>query len=426
MPAYFPSPTGGGVQMGGLLDEAIKGTPRYNTGDDFVHALQREHDMRRVRSAPGRVPRFKFDPTDSRSEFSQRKAWEYAARFAARKLLPKLSPFFTGISFAMDAYDAWNSTPYLQPGQGSYDFTGYPVWAESHCGGSPDVFTVAYDSFLYNTECWKLQFQPLPGEPHTWGDDIPVVPGAGLQIWAWEQVTPEPAVRWFCTDTWQWRPQAGLQHDFKHQPAPARITFPSPFGDPFPWPKPFGPSIIRDVGNTHSNYVPPYVRADPKVTFHPGISVSVSPETGGGDKLPPVTEQPHVSEPNPPGEKQRKPRAKAGIVGSILNGIGSMDEMRQFIDALYKALPNKRVWFKGRDGKWHMRDFYPWEKAEKIYMHFDELDMGKALSNLAKNELQDRLFGYAGNQLKRGLRNAADRGYYRGLQGFQGGNYLRP
>lgn len=422
MASYFPvrnSPSGA---LGGLMDEVIHNTPLKSSAEEMWKMLQREHDMRPIRTAPGRAPQIKFvsDPMDPRSVYSQRKAW-MAAKFLARRLLPRLNPILNGVEIGMDIYQVWNGYVPMQPATvtvpgGWYCHGVCPNdWAaeayrlhRSDPGGACGFSQRCTDAQVYSgrlVDGVKINLRGM------WGFSIGRLQSGGIRFgmregWGWPD----------------WVHEGYAEYKAPRQPM---YAFDVPWARSWLNERPWGQHAFSDSGNVPSNYVPAYVRPDPKTVFGPGVSVVVSPGDDGG-KMPPVTEVPHTQEPNPPGEKQRKPRASAGVVGAVLDGIGKVDEVRQFIDALYKALPNKVIWFKGRDGKWHMRDFYPWEKAWKIYTHFDQLDLKKAAKNLAINELQDRAFGFAGQNLKNALQKSANAGYYRGLQGFQGGGFLRP
>lgn len=425
MPSYFPQRNSPSGSLGGLLDEAIRNS-RYNTNDDWVHRLQREHEMRPVRSAPGRVPKITFehyDPYSARNVFSSRSAW-MAAKAAARIVAPRLNPYLTALQIGLEMYQSWD-------GYGSPVPAGFDVPDGFTCHG---VCSTNMDQVKWIS---NMSIDPAGacGHPNTCLGFIPppstTWDGTGsYDISGWKGVMLLTngflGIRGNAKEGWGWASALPSGSKISARAAvAATYLFSQPWDGPSIYPKSWSPPAFSDTGNVPSNYVPPWIKPDPTVEFGPGVTVVVKPGSGGG-KMPPIKDTPHVSEPNPPHEKQRKSRSSAGVVGAVMNGIGTLDEVRQFIDALYKALPNKYVWFRGRDNKWHMRDFYPWDKAAAIYLHLGEMNWTKAAKNLAMNEIQDRAFGYAGNKLKTALRKAADQGYYRGAQGFQGGGFLRP
>lgn len=93
--------------------------------------------------------------------------------------------------------------------------------------------------------------------------------------------------------------------------------------------------------------------------------------------------------PRPPGkgEKERKLRPKG--TRAILRFANFVSEGVDLMDAIYWALPKKYTSSK-HNGT---------QRAEQLWKHFDEVDLNKALENIAINEWQDRIFGKIGQRV---------------------------
>lgn len=132
--------------------------------------------------------------------------------------------------------------------------------------------------------------------------------------------------------------------------------------------------------------VAPPLRA-PRPVAEPEISIEIGGSKGGVRVHPVLRDPPR----KPPGRrtKEKKLALRAsGLAVRILDALGEADD---YIDSLYKALPEHRQ----REG--HLMA----ERAQAIYRHFGEIDWQKAIENLAANEVEDRVFGEIGNQSKK-------------------------
>lgn len=122
------------------------------------------------------------------------------------------------------------------------------------------------------------------------------------------------------------------------------------------------------------------------------------PSAGGGRKIPRyaiggftyeatpyggwATKTPHARMP-PIGEKERKTHAKMRqVLAAAARLYDKATEAKDIIDAIHEALPKK---YQVKGGLI--------AKTKAIYDHFDQLDMAKAVANLAANHYTDKVIG---------------------------------
>lgn len=154
-------------------------------------------------------------------------------------------------------------------------------------------------------------------------------------------------------------------------PRPRPSTRPRPGGDPYnrpglrPRPRPGRGGRGIDVGN----------RPIPGVTPRTPVAPRVAPL---------------------PGVKERKLQGSLSSVLHMMRAIGyGATEFFDFVEALYKALPKavRRQYGRSRKGQ-----------IAAVWREFDQIDWQKAVTNLATNELEDRLIG-GSNRLATGFAN---------------------
>lgn len=430
------------VRVSSPLDSVLRQTMEFGNADRVIRATEERGFQR----APGNVPYVKRAPkvTFFDGDYgnpSNLYEWKMALRAArlARKAA-RFNPWLNAIDIGLTVWQNWSYFPSLGK---QYDFAGaFAIegdYIRSHQGPCP---TSGVNSVMARqTGGWPCLGGQVPDEFNgDWNIYNPdgtaryntiwwnISQTGFFALWTMQSQAVGTSARGTLNEQWviKWRyPDGDLlpsRFELKSKLVPARIVFPDPFGGTDYSPRPFSRSLLTDSGDLPSNYL----RHDQRPDYSRPIAVEVStqPEFGGAPPNGP-REVVHELEPPTKGVKERKPRMTVSAAQKIMDVLGTLDEGRQIIDALYKALPNKMIWFTGRDGKWHMRHFGPVEKAAFLYTHWDAVDFNKAWENIMKNERQDWAFGKAGSALKKGLRKAAQGGYYRGAQGLQGGASLR-
>lgn len=124
-----------------------------------------------------------------------------------------------------------------------------------------------------------------------------------------------------------------------------------------------------------------------------------------------------VRRPARQGEKERKFRAADQKLYRILtNAFGAATEAADFVHALWNALPKNRkggFWWKKDGGVDHKGAWMPkanaFERAKLVYDHFDEIDVAKALRNLAIQQAQDAAIGKANQYVNKTWKPYLDR-----------------
>lgn len=96
----------------------------------------------------------------------------------------------------------------------------------------------------------------------------------------------------------------------------------------------------------------------------------------------------------PPQLKERKVRMSQ-TAGSVLKMVSELTEAVDFIDALYKALPDSAK-PRYRGTKYVRRVVSPHEKARALFDNFEDLDISDAIYNLIANEIEDQIYGRVG------------------------------
>lgn len=190
-----------------------------------------------------------------------------------------------------------------------------------------------------------------------------------------------------------------------------------PFGDPIRGPN---PTPLRDPAR-FPRYVPEGdpmrdPQADPLPRTRPGRLPRIEP-------IPTIPGLPHISpvrplripdtvippnggppyhRPNshqrekPKGPKrQKKPKMALEIAAVIARKLGQLSEVSDFIDAVWDALPEEaKTKNKGERTT-------PLQKAGDLFSHLGDVDWDKAIENIVKNEILDRLQGKLGEGLKK-------------------------
>lgn len=193
-----------------------------------------------------------------------------------------------------------------------------------------------------------------------------------------------------------------------------------PWSAPSPLPPPGHPPLRGDGSNPNKPSNPP------------------APEPGGNPAPSPVPVPGGNPQPPGPNVKERKVRVKLyGVYQAVGRAWGFATEAGDAVDAVHDALANhckaKPVWvptdrpssgnigIRQRQGirkrgalNWRWKPGKGWvrengyyraptlvEKSNAVYKNFECVDIGKAIENLAKDQLEDFLIGKIGEQLKK-------------------------
>lgn len=196
-------------------------------------------------------------------------------------------------------------------------------------------------------------------------------------------------------------------------PVPAQDPLWLPLADPFPVPAPV-PWVKPQVD--------PWV--DPTPAPAPAVAPVPAPiapyEVRSVDRSssdPRAAAGSHMQVPPGPGEREKKGRVRGGIGLALADVAGKyLGESKDFIDAVYGALPRSQQRADFRENGY--KRLTPQQKAKSLWDHAGDIDVAKAAENVAKNELQDRAFGWIGSRTKQAVGKAAEDGYYRGGRGL--------
>ena len=199
------------------------------------------------------------------------------------------------------------------------------------------------------------------------------------------------------------------------------FAVPSPaFGDPYtqpsephgepppPWRSPDAPTrpVVVPVFPAPLVVFPwPRTQLDPtpqpetQVIVIPGTDTEVSVPPGAvsdaGLALPPEVPPPfsYRIPPRPrnraPEGRRRERKVRMALVGRLAWGVVNfITESMDFVDAIHAALPYK-LQAKPTKG----RRPTPSEKAERLWKHWDEVDVAKGVENFVNNQIEDWLWG---------------------------------
>lgn len=273
----------------------------------------------------------------------------------------------------------------------------------------------------------EFAFQPdFIGRPIT-GQAIPVEPlGSPIRVGAntlgyWipsADNTGNPL-----TDRWgqesSWREDLS-QPDYQGEPGtgtstqlvPSFVNVPLVVGEPiaFPEPDPFGspdprlrPPPRPRPTSTPDNPLDPAPgpqRAEPPATDRlipsrgskpsdrPAQRTDIAP--GAGVKTGPAT---HSSKPPPPGEVERKVAIKSKAVRIVTNIVNGVTESLDVINSLWDALPKQYQTRKRGERT------TPQQKTADLIKHYEQIDINAAIYNIGVNQIEDYVFGRAGQAL---------------------------
>lgn len=176
------------------------------------------------------------------------------------------------------------------------------------------------------------------------------------------------------------------------EPVPAFILPPQPMFVPFPW----IPIAVPPLSP-----MPAPIPRPPFIPMFPNPEEGYSPRGNEAPNYPRRVKpkpkpQPKLN-PRPPGRgtKERKLSGTAQqrkFLGWLLSGAS---EAGDILEALHDALPKE---FQGRD---HWASMF-----EHLYKHWDKVDMNEAFTNIWNNQVSDRYYGKAFQELQDALSEA--------------------
>lgn len=252
---------------------------------------------------------------------------------------------------------------------------------------------------------WQPKRRPIaPGIDWRYYEGPYVVPSRPFDPTKPIQQPPRPRRKRKTKPRWPWPYMDPL-------PRPT-FPVPQPIEDPVPWPMP-GPRPAPVPG------APP---GPGMMTPIPGYITIIDPRVGPRPKprLRPLP-RPRPREPGPyptpprSGDIERKVGMSALGYGWVMSLFNFTTEARDWIDAVYKALPcNVR-------SKSHNTAV---KKMEAIYRHFDAIDPEAMVTELFLNQIEDAVIGKTSGFINKAFGSSASwANYYRA---FQAGNELIP
>lgn len=185
--------------------------------------------------------------------------------------------------------------------------------------------------------------------------------------------------------------------------------------EPFPVsePMPIAPPLRRPDYDQRNP-----ARPNPDIGKRPSIDVGPEGVAPGN----------HNEEPPGPKDREGKKRLVKGVaagwlavLAKIANGYTEWDDV---VAALYKGLPWQVRRWRGRDGVWRDRDINSVTRSQRLFTAFGDLNIQKAIEEVVKNEIEDRVWGTIGNTLSKRAKSLGEQGLWSGLRGFQTGGGL--
>lgn len=128
---------------------------------------------------------------------------------------------------------------------------------------------------------------------------------------------------------------------------------------------------------------------------HPASSPTESTQRGYGvDQAPTPSAPPPTRKPPGPGVKERKTKVTP-FVSISLGLVNFVGEGIDALQAVHDALPEK---YQSKSPK-------PQDMAKAVYLHYDKINIGIAIMNLAIEQAEDHLYGVIGNANREASRN---------------------
>ena len=210
----------------------------------------------------------------------------------------------------------------------------------------------------------------------------------------------------------EWRPEIDIK-------MPLIVELPYPFpGAAMPYP--VAPPL-NDPESRPSPDPAPVVSAPP--VSMPGRTPAI--EIGADGRVGIGT---HFQRPPWENEREKKKRLTGSAARAWLRLLeatgGSFMEKDDIVAAMYKGLPWKLRRWRGKDGVWRDRDHTTTRRLSRLFGNLGSLDVGTALTEVAKNELGDAIYGRLGKALKDRTQQLAEQGLWSGSRGLGQGTPL--
>lgn len=360
-----------------------------------------------------------------------------AATKLAPRILPRLVP---GLGWGLTAYTLyeWYQSAQQQVNTAKYDltlkcadrpgwtvgttsgFSSCPGYTTSPVGGSNHVNLMNLSEYTSNAagfaeKLWRIRpSNSLQIEVYNWKDwnkrpnvdHLPtLIPAqytvvrsvpyygspAGLPIMkpagtprpkSWPEAVAPPGTQ----------PSANPKPQPKPKTNPAKNPRPEALATPpLPWPVVFMPPSIPRPDGTPAPLQPPNVIIRP----NPGTN------TPGQPAKPGVTTRPGSPANRAPerGVKERKINAKTVLGAGVMAAVGIPGEVGDFVDAMWKALPDElrtQVYYKGKK-----KDPNYMTKAKDLYNNLEYMNVAEWFVNYVNNQTEDAFFGSMGKVQKK-------------------------
>lgn len=189
---------------------------------------------------------------------------------------------------------------------------------------------------------------------------------------------------------------------------------------PRPLPPVMPRPLVPEIPNLPDTPTQPDIPQQPKPRLDYRIDHRIY-DDGSLDTEQSVRQRP-ARKPPRPRTKERKLRHGGALGVSIRTFANALTEGKDFIDALWKALPKDK---RTKPAKGH-RTVVLQDKVRDLYNNWLDLDLPRALKNYIENELQDRFYGGVGKLGGKAVRELANQGYWDRPVGLQAGDRYRP
>lgn len=198
------------------------------------------------------------------------------------------------------------------------------------------------------------------------------------------------------------------------------VNFPYMYSRPLPNYNPMAdPNIVRNLPPMPSNLPDPQGNPRPSPRARPGTATEAPPEwqweTG---RNPRPRSRPRLRRRPPRGHKDKKILSQSKrFMLWLFNALDALSENSEIIGAFFDALPKdvRDRWSKGREdrpfvdnGGQYGIDGADW-KLQAVYHNWHKIDAEQALTNVARNLLQDQLYGVVHKNLPPGAFRAITR-----------------
>lgn len=400
---------------------AMKPQTRPRLSGGSLSGYPRLHNPANINSPPG-----KYRPPKQRPGYKKTPAWKPVKyRPPVKNPLVKL-PF-----------DPWKQTPLpapgLSPGQqmkiARMSYTLFKYGRTHPALTTAQLLAQLYGELYQNpqrTPRWWYYPIAASGYTYCWGQqpncghtitDAMSVGGGSVCITnlacATNQVYSDPQTQQMLNG----EPLTGLGRRllFGKSTNPALLRF--TLHEAWHYPNVNVPAAIAPLGARAYGYPLP-VWFDDLPKPKPDVGYRVPPDSDAPAAPPRPKNAPGMHQGKPPGPRTKEGKRTGNFGSGLADATGMLaGETGDIIGALYKALPWKyQNW---RDDRTIQ------SKAMKLWRLWRHVDIGKAIKNIAGNQLEDMALGKFGSVGKAAVKKAAKGGYWTGERGFSSGTGFR-